>query len=140
MTKAEPTDAGCWVDGHWGQYAVARMVELAADHGYDDGEVVGLARRHLASAGPSVAPDLSDDEHEQLSWAADEVEAWMNEHVAPAGFYFEWSEGEFFLSPSITPGVCKDCGDDGDACGDDDEHSRHCWWIVHHDDGREQVA
>lgn len=99
--KASPADAGCWIDGHWGQYGVARMVEIAAAHGYGDSEVIDLAARHLgATKWLSDAPELTDDEHEALSWAADEVERWMNDNVAPEGLYFHWEDGEFFLSPA----------------------------------------
>ncbi len=30
--------------------------------------------------------------------AVDEVEQWLQENVAPVGYYFEWRDGEFFLS------------------------------------------
>lgn len=89
--------AGCWVDGHTGQYAVATMVKLAEDHGYRDDEICALAYRHLAENTPYDIPPLDDDEHEKLMDAADEVEAWMNEHLAPEGFSFGWHDGEFFL-------------------------------------------
>jgi len=78
------------------------MVSIAEDYGYDDAEVADIAARHLASMGPSVAEPITDDEHEILSDAADEVEAWLSEHVAPAGHYFEWSDGEFFLRAEET--------------------------------------
>lgn len=97
-TKADPNDAGCWIDGHWGQYAVARMIEIAADLGYQD-SAVDIAARHLASMGPSDSPDITDEQYEDMLWAADEVEYWLNENVAPEGFSFGWYEGEFFLWP-----------------------------------------
>ncbi len=34
IVKADPSDAGCYVDGHWGQYGVAHMVERAQEFGY----------------------------------------------------------------------------------------------------------
>jgi len=98
IQRATPTVAGCWVDGHWGQYAIAHMVEKAQDWGYADAEVIDIATRHLATIGPSEAPQITDDEHQALSDASDEVEAWLNEHVAPEGFSFGWWEGEFFLN------------------------------------------
>ena len=90
-------DAGCWVDGHWGQYAVAHMVNRAEELGYDDAEVISLADRHIASMGRSEDPGLTDDEYGILHDASDDVEAWLNEHVAPEGHYFGWSDGKFFL-------------------------------------------
>lgn len=98
-------DAGCIIDGHWGQYATARMIELAAQHGYVDpatappfaqNDIVDIARRHLASMA-NGAPDIADHEHEELAWTADDVEIWMNDHLAPEGMTFGWHDGEFFL-------------------------------------------
>lgn len=103
--KATPADAGCWIDGHWGQYGVARMVKIAADHGYVDEaaqppfatlDVVACASSVLRSIGPSEH-EATDDEWNCLDEACDDVEAWMNEHVAPEGFSFGWHDGEFFL-------------------------------------------
>ena len=88
---------GCYVDGHWGQYAVAHMVNRAEEFGYDNAEVIDLADRHIAAIGPSDAPGLTFDEFEALSEASDEVETWLNEHVAPEGYSFGWYEGEFYL-------------------------------------------
>jgi hypothetical protein len=97
ITKATPADAGCYVDGHWGQYAVAHMVNRAEEYGYAEAEVIDLADRHIASMGPSDAPGLTDDEHEALSDASDSVEQWLNDNVAPDGYSFGWHDGEFYL-------------------------------------------
>ncbi len=97
IERASETDAGCWVDGHWGQYGLARMVSIAEDCGYDDDEVIDIATRHLASIGPSTSEPITDDEHEILRDAADEVEQWLNDNVAPDGYYFGWYDGEFML-------------------------------------------
>lgn len=98
ITRAGLSDVGCWIDGHWGQYGIARMVELAKGYGYADDEVINIAMRHLDECEhPHTDNEISDDEHQNLSDAADEVEAWLNENVASDGFYFEWYEGEFFL-------------------------------------------
>lgn len=88
---------GCFIDGHWGQYAIARVVEIARDLGWDDAEGIDIATRHLASAGPFAALDISDEEHGVLVDAADDAERWLNDHVAPKGFSFGWYDGEFFL-------------------------------------------
>jgi len=97
ITRAAPDDAGCWIDGHWGQYGAARLVNIAIDHGFVDPYASDLASRHLAAAGLSAAPDLTDDEFEQLMYVSDVAEVWMDEYVAPAGFSFGWLDGEFFL-------------------------------------------
>jgi hypothetical protein len=112
IKKANPEDAGCYVDGHWGQYAVAHMIQRAEEFGYGTSvhfgsgitpeleaqqEITFLAARHLDSMGPSDAPGITDDEHEMLSDASDDVEAWLNENAAPDGYSFGWWEGEFYL-------------------------------------------
>jgi hypothetical protein len=97
ITKAFPSDAGCYVDGHWGQYAVAHMINRAEEFGYDDAEVISLADRHIASIGSDSPPGITDDEHEVMTEASDDVEQWLNENVAPDGYSFGWHEGEFFL-------------------------------------------
>ena len=97
IIKATPEDAGCYVDGHWGQYAVAHMVSRAEEFGYADADVTELADRHIASMGPSGAESLTDDEYEILSDASDDVENWLNENIAPEGYSFGWFEGEFYL-------------------------------------------
>lgn len=106
ITRLTPDAAGCWIEGHWGHYGVARMIAIAADLGYTDPatdppfaqpDIVDIARRKLAAMGPSTADDITDDEEEMLLWTVDDVEAWMNEHVAPEGFSFGWNDGEWFL-------------------------------------------
>lgn len=97
IVKAEPEDAGCWVDGHWGQYGLAHLVLKATDYGYADAEMIDYATRHMASMSPNGDEDLTDDEHEAMSDGADDVESWLNAHVAPEGYSFGWQDGEFFL-------------------------------------------
>jgi hypothetical protein len=96
-TLLTSADAGCLIDGHWGQYGVARMVTLAADLGYENHADIALAERKLAAMMPSDAPALSEDDEESLSNAADDVEQWLNENAAPSGYLFGWHDGEFFL-------------------------------------------
>lgn len=90
---------GCWVDGHWGQYASARLVELAIPFGYDDEAIIELARRNMnecAHGGVGSEP-LTADEHETLIEGAEAAIEWLNEHTAPEGTSFGWSDGEVFL-------------------------------------------
>lgn len=97
IVKFNPEDAGCLIDGHWGQYGVARMVQIANSHGYEGWSVVSLADQKLLSMSPSEHEPLSDTQEEFLSGAADEVEMWMNENLAPEGYSFYWEDGEFGL-------------------------------------------
>lgn len=96
-TKLSPVDAGCLVDGHWGQYGIARVVTLAASLGYADTAGIALAQRKLAAMMPSDAPALSEDDEQALADSADSAETWLNEHAAPQDHMFGWYDGEFYL-------------------------------------------
>lgn len=97
ITKALPSDAGCYVEGWWGQYAGAHMVMRATEFGYSDAEVIALARKKLDEMFPTSGEQLSDDEYEILSDMIEDVETWLNYNVAPALYLFGWYEGEFYL-------------------------------------------
>lgn len=91
-----PPEEGCWIDGTWGRFGSARLIQLASYRGYNEIEVVEAADAMLKSMGPSRS--IVTDEQEELVYdAADEVETWMNDHVAPAGFSFGWEDGELYL-------------------------------------------
>lgn len=115
--RVSPADAGCWIDGHWGQYAVSRMVDIAASLGYGDSEVIALAIAYSAGT-------LGIDEAECFMEAAEEVEEWLNEEVAPAGHRFEWVDGEFFLSLV----ACPSC-EEGTPC-EEGRWPDLCWGCV----------
>ncbi len=96
MTTTHET--GCYIDGHWGQYGTARIIEIAHDFGWVDVEASELAAKHLASMGPSTSPDLTDDEHDRLIDAADDAEAWLNDNAADDEHYWGWHDGELFYN------------------------------------------
>lgn len=96
IIKALPEDAGRWIDGHWGQYATARLILIASCYGFES-DSVGIAKRKIASMGPSTSSGITEDEEEILDWESDIVESWMNENVAPPYYSFGWYDGEFFL-------------------------------------------
>lgn len=95
--RVSSDDAGCWIEGSWGQYGIARMVEIATDYGYADAEDIRIARGHLAECSIPGSQWVTDDEVESLHDAADSIESWLNAEVAPPGYYFGWADGEFFL-------------------------------------------
>jgi hypothetical protein len=77
------TDAGCWVDGHWGQYAAERLYNIAVGHGVpvppipevvDDGDLVGWFW------------DISDEVLDALNAATDAAHTWC------------WADGELFCA------------------------------------------
>lgn len=101
----EQMEAGCYIDGHWGQYGIARVIILASEMGWTDNDAeaeqaVELAEKHLASMGPSDSPDLTGDEWEQLMYDADKAEEWLNDNKAMDGYSFGWEDGEFFYMHS----------------------------------------
>lgn len=96
IKRADPSDAGCWIEGHWGQYGMARLIEIAGEYGYNHPSDNSDAASVLASMGPSEH-EATDIEWEQVLEAADDAEAWLNENVAPEGYSFGWYDGEFYL-------------------------------------------
>jgi hypothetical protein len=104
IVKATPEDAGCYVNGWWGQYAGAHMIMRATEFGYDDTEAIDLASRKLVEMAPNTAKlfgdpvGITDNEHEVLDYAADEAEQWLNDNVAPDDYSFGWHDGEFYLA------------------------------------------
>lgn len=94
-----PTETGCHVDGHWGQYGAARVIMIAHDLGWDDAEAHAIAATHLRSMGPSTSRSLTDTEADILPDCADDAEAWLNEHAAAPGHAWGWHDGEFFYMP-----------------------------------------
>ena len=78
IIKAQPSDAGCIIDSHYGVYINPMIVALAVQHGWED---------------PATVSYIVNDEVE----LADKAEEWLNENVAPEGFRYGWCDGEFFL-------------------------------------------
>lgn len=86
--RATAADAGCWVAGRHGHYAMPGVIEIALAYGWADEQASGIAQRY---------PDLSESDQDALSDTVDDAEQWLNSHVAPQGFSFGWHDGEFFL-------------------------------------------
>jgi len=82
---------GCLVDGHWGQYGVTRLIEIATEFGFPiDAADAAEVRKYNAG------DDDMDPEH--VYELADSVEQWLNDNIAAEGSYFGWHDGEFFYS------------------------------------------
>lgn len=84
MIKASPNEAGCWISGSLGIYAIQELITIAAIHGYITSESY---------------KNNKDKDSEVEMWEADEAEDWLNDNVAPEGYQFGWADGEFFLMP-----------------------------------------
>lgn len=96
MEKVSPADAGCWVDGHRGIYGVTDVIEIAETLGFelsdDDKQAVNDY---------NGAADWGMDDSTASEWVfdlSDRAESWLNDYVAPDGYWFGWHDGEFFLS------------------------------------------
>jgi len=95
---------GCYVDGHWGHYATARMIDVAYELGarwdtfHDDRHA---AERYLSTMMPNGV-DIDDDDMMILSEiivdAADAAEEALNNYL-PDDMTAHWHDGEFFVSP-----------------------------------------
>lgn len=92
--RAFPQEAGCWISGHRGQYAILDLLEIAESWGWDGPERLAYGTYEAEQADPPWERDL---EFEVV--AADAAERWMNEQVAPEGYAFGWEDGEFYLMP-----------------------------------------
>ena len=113
--RATADDAGCWIDGHWGQYGTDRLVQIASAWGFvgsgDERDRLLITycsqrvERDEATALAALLPLMTPDERDAAEWQiaeevyslADDAESWLNEHAAPEGYSFGWHDGEFFL-------------------------------------------
>lgn len=83
-------EAGCYIDGHWGQYGICRLVDIAQAYG------LVVSEEDKFSLDSSNWEDDDDDYLDGAIFAADSVEQLLND--ATTGGYWEWVDGEFFLS------------------------------------------
>lgn len=104
------SENGCYVDGHWGQYAMAHMVTQFSGTVYQLSSAEEILVRRC-SADYQLEPD--EDLHEQLVALADEAENAINGALAD-GRVAHWHDGEFFLSPYC--GGEEECADETCAC------------------------
>lgn len=139
--EAEP---GCYVDGHWGQYAGVHLLDRAGEFIDDaklaeitaawptnnDGTLAGAyGSDRDAEEGKGTGPwaaiqNFGDTDGQIAMELADEVLELLNEHTE--GGYWEWWEGEVYLRSydcpechrnAVTPGDIAPC----DYCCDADD-------------------
>jgi len=89
IIRAKPAQVGCWIDGTHGWQATGRMVEIASDHGFPITKPEQITLEQFMRG---------DGEYNDIADLADEAETWLDEYVAPDGYYFVWHDGEFFLT------------------------------------------
>lgn len=114
--NGQPMDAGCWVDGHLGQYAAREVVRIADEIlGTDIGgrwptDEEGADLGTYGALGTPWADFMGDDTVGAMVDLTDEAEATLN--AATDGGVWYWEDGEFFLHP-----LCSAPTDDGGECG-----------------------
>lgn len=99
---------GCYVDGHWGQFALAHLIEQFS--GDDDAlALAALKMRQMSRDAKPLGLAVEENLFEELLDIADGIESALNARLGE-GFVAHWFDGEFFISPY--------CGDDPE-CSDD---------------------
>lgn len=100
IVKATVAEVGCWVEGSRGRFGHTRLIEIAESRGWqgvcqDDHNAIECydGKAECADVADCSCPDVVLGQ----GGLADKAEAWLNEHVAPKGYQFGWSDGEFFL-------------------------------------------
>lgn len=111
--------AGCYVDGHWGQYGASRVLRIADDITgstlYED-TASAMDAQHAEDVAnkekypcPASADGIATDELpgcEIVSEAADEAETALT--AGTTGGYWGWHDGGFFLTETHE---CIQCGE-----------------------------
>lgn len=105
-------EPGCWVDGHWGQYAGDHLADkidgLLELDPLDDPRVL----RQVADTTDNMGyGDAAAGWWEIRSEAVDQLTERLND-ITPDGWVWQWSGGECFLDPI--------CDDDPDDCTDEE--------------------
>lgn len=101
--NGQPADPGCYIDGHWGQYGVDRVADVAEQFGLkvsifeDPREWRKVAEGEEPSA---WSPEYAWDRHVETS---DTLEQHLND--ATEGGYWTWEDGEFFLFQTEVEGM-----------------------------------
>jgi hypothetical protein len=84
-------NAGCWIDGHWGHYSGARLIQIAEAYRWNDEMAISMAQSYMGSGG-----DIPNGALVEFYDLVDEAENYLNT-IAPEGYSFGWRDGEFFL-------------------------------------------
>ena len=83
-------ETGCLIGGSWGQYASARLIELAYELGWENMDATTLAKQHLDHA------LHNPNDLELIEEYATKAEEWLNTNHASPDHAFGWLDGEFY--------------------------------------------
>ena len=81
-----PQEAGCYIDGHHGQYGAAELVRRFSANA----EAAEAAWKYIDSSG-----EIGD--FEEIIWDADDVEEAWNNALVDGNLVAGWFDGEFFV-------------------------------------------
>ena len=107
-------DIGCYIDGHVGIYQGEQVMQIAKSHGMDiepigpwyedtlitDEVAYAMVNHSTVNAyeyGVRVGSNQANHA-EEYTYRTDEALDWLNEHMVDTDVFFEFYEGEFFLS------------------------------------------
>jgi len=92
IQRLTPADAGCIYDSHHGHYIVPFVIGYAERSGRPTDPFVGWALATYQRC--SHEPDYP---HDALIEESEAAIVWLNEHVRPEGYFFDWNDGDFGL-------------------------------------------
>jgi len=95
--KGQLVEPGCWVAGHWGQYALDRLAEIAEIFGWQPDTWMDDPRA-LRKRAELFDADNAEHNYWDLYHDSDEpILEWLNTHTDDQ-FVWHWWEGELYLS------------------------------------------
>lgn len=97
IVNGQPSAPGCYISGHWGQYAVDRLAALCDVFAPHKTETDHWAR--------ATATARTREDWETLA----QLDEYMTERIncSTRGGHWYWEDGEFFLHDAY---ICRDCG------------------------------
>jgi hypothetical protein len=134
--NGEPAEPGCYAEGHRGQYAIDHLADICEQFGiaFDDDDDPRFWRRAadaetaqesaVVRNAVGIGSHLASPEEcwERHVWAGDRLEELLNAHAE--GGYWEWVDGEFFLTQTEVEGIAYLPVDD------DDDYDDAWRWLV----------
>lgn len=93
---------GCWIDGNWGHYGVARLISIVQDLGMEISDLDESALVAYNNWDEEFQDEVTGEYHSSYEWLfslGDEAEDWLNENIAKPGYLFGWFESELFYMP-----------------------------------------
>lgn len=89
-------EPGCYIDGHWGQYATDRLAEIAERIGWAPDTWMQDPRKIRRRAELYEISDETEQDLWELFHACDdEIIEWLNDHTEDG--VWGWQDGELFL-------------------------------------------